>query len=58
MQKYMLKRKPVNTYSSTEPPILSLIGWVAENPQRAAQVGAGLIVVGAAILVLVAIFSS
>jgi hypothetical protein len=40
------------------PPAVNLIDWVAENPKNAAQVGAGLIVAGAAILILVAIFSS
>ena len=49
MQTYTLKRTPS---------ILSLIDLVAEDPQKAAQVGVGLIVVGVAILVLVAIFSS
>lgn len=40
------------------PPILSLINWVADDPQRATQVGASLIGLGVAILVLAAIFSS
>ena len=49
MSTYTLKRRPS---------MLSLIAWVAEDPQKAAQVGAGLIGLGVAILVLVAIFSS
>jgi hypothetical protein len=40
------------------PPVVNLINWVAENPKRAAQVGAGLMVVGAMILILDAIFRS
>jgi len=50
MQTYALK--------TPTPPILSIIDWVAEEPQNAAKVGASLIVLGVAILVLVAIFSS
>jgi hypothetical protein len=40
------------------PPVLSIIDWVAENPQNAAKVGAGLIVFGLAIFAIAAIFSS
>jgi hypothetical protein len=50
MQTYSLK--------TPTPPILSIIDWVAEEPQNAAKVGASLIVVGVAILVLVVIFGS
>jgi hypothetical protein len=50
MQTYALKTRT--------PPVVSLIDWVAEDRRKAAEVGAGLIVVGVAILVLVAIFSS
>lgn len=49
MYTYTLKKKP---------PILSLAEWVAENPQRAKQVGANLIGLGVVILVLAAIFSA
>jgi len=49
----------MQTYTSTKTPdFLSLIDLVAENPQRASQVGVSLIVLGVAVLVLVAIFSS
>jgi hypothetical protein len=50
MQTYTLKAR--------SPPTLDLITWVAEEPQKATKVGAGLIVVGVAILILAAIFSS
>ena len=55
MQSYTLKRSPDN-YRSVESSILDLLDLVAKNPERAGQVGAGLVVVGAAILILVAIF--
>lgn len=55
---YPTRVKPAATYSAALSPTLSLISWVAENPKKAQQVGAGLIVVGVAILVLAAIFSS
>jgi len=49
----------MTTYTLKKTPdILSLIDLVAENPQRASQVGASLIVLGVAVLVLVSIFSS
>jgi hypothetical protein len=58
MQKYNLETKPANNYGSTESSILSLLDLVAEEPEKAVQIATGLIVVGVAILVLVAIFSS
>jgi len=50
MQTYTLK--------TPTPPILSIIDWVAEDSQNAAKVGVSLIVLGVAILILVAIFGS
>jgi len=58
MQKYNLETKPANNYGSAESSILSLLDLVAEEPEKAVQIATGLIVVGVAILVLVAIFSS
>jgi len=58
MQKYNLETKPANNYGSVESSILSLLDLVAEEPEKAVQIATGLIVVGVAILVLVAIFSS
>lgn len=58
METYTLQRKPINAYSSVESSILSLLDLVAEEPQKAVQIATGLIVVGVAILVLAAIFSS
>jgi hypothetical protein len=40
------------------PAAANLINWVAENPKKAAQVGIGLMAVGAAIVILDAIFRS
>lgn len=40
------------------PPVLDLVNWVAKNPDRATQVGAGLVVIGGLILLLDALFRS
>jgi len=51
-------KKPIAVYQPYEPTTSSIINWVAEDPENAARVGAGLIVLGGAILILAAILSS
>jgi hypothetical protein len=46
------------TVKTPTPPIISVIDFVAKDPENAAKVGIGLIVLGGALLVLASIFSS
>jgi len=54
----MVIRMNAITLKAPTPPIVSVIDWAVKDPENAAKVGVGLIILGGALLILAAIFSS